>query len=118
MKAGKLQRAKLSPLLTMFSLLDHKGIKIQMIYMPVISQAINLPCTDTYLGYTVIPRHDNDLNKHKTKTQTPYSCSLQNVHPFTTRDLWVREVYNVYCKGVREVIQIQVTCIFTYVYML
>ena len=53
-------------------------------YMPVISQAINLPCADTYLGYTEIPRNNNDLKKHK---------SLQNVHLFTTGDLWVRKVY-------------------------
>ena len=39
--------------------------------MPVISQAVNLPCTDPYLWNTVIPRHNNDLNKHKTKTHRP-----------------------------------------------
>lgn len=34
------------------------------LYMPVISQAVDLSCTDPYLWYTVIPWHNNDLNEN------------------------------------------------------
>ena len=57
--------------------LGEKGIThLQIMYMPVISQAVNLPCTDPYLWNTVIPRHNNDLNKHNTETQADINSKV------------------------------------------
>lgn len=75
--------------------------------MPVISQAVNLPCTDPYLWYTVIPRHNNDLNKHKTKTQAYIDTKVcRMLVSLGTSDLCV--VSGLYYRGIGQVMHVQV----------
>ena len=73
-------------------------------YMPVISQAVNLPCTDPYLWNTVIPRHNNDLKKQNKNTGL-YKLQSLNVGLFRNKSLKdLRAISGLYYRGIGQVI--------------